>query len=86
MALPMKAKMVEIKSFSRCEMCGDSKMGARWEFRFQQMLTDYIPEQLLICRKCIYRELYGTKHMNKAKKAKALDKFDYEFNSAPKDF
>ena len=83
MALPVKVKMVEMTSFSRCEMCTDAKHGPRWAFRFAQMVPDYIADELKICRKCVYRENYGTKYMNKAKKLKLLDKFNHEFNSIP---
>ena len=83
MALPVKVMMVETSSFSRCEMCSDTKVGPRWIFRFAQMVSDYIAEELKICRKCVYRETYGTKTMNKAKKYKLLDKLNHEFNSIP---
>ena len=84
MALPIKIMMTEIKSISSCEMCNDTKIGARWIFRFAEMVPGHIAEELKICKKCVYREAYGTKTANKAKKEKLLDKLNHEFNKVPK--
>jgi hypothetical protein len=85
MALPIKIKMTETRSIRSCEMCKDRTPGPRWEFRFAQMVSDYVSDELEICRKCVYRESFGSKFANKAKKAKILDKLNYEFNSVPRE-
>ena len=86
MALPVKIMMVETKSYYPCDMCKDKSWSARYLFRFAQMIPDYVADELKICRKCVYREAFGTKTMNKAKKAKVLDVMNKEFNKVPKDF
>ena len=78
-------RMVSKGSSKQCDMCKDSKVGKRWEYRSQTLIPDYLPEIVLICAKCAYRENYGTKYYKKAMKQKILEKLNHNFgNTLPK--
>ncbi len=52
-----------------CEMC--KKTSRKNKFLWRSWFND---RKLIICRDCAYREQFGTKNMNKAKKDGILEK------------
>ena len=74
-------RLVNAHSFKECDMCKDTKMGHRWEYKNYQYIPSHEPAILFICQKCIYREVYGSKEVNKAKKQKLLHKLNHNFGS-----
>ena len=53
-------------SYSECAVCGITKNQAVYKYKAQQYVEDYIPPMLKpVCRKCIYREVFGTKGVRK---------------------
>jgi hypothetical protein len=61
-------------SYSECAVCGITKNQAIYRYKAQQYIEDYIPPILEpVCRKCIYREIYGTKGYRKKMKERSLD-------------
>ena len=65
-------KIAEI-SYEDCKVCGKSKRTAMYKFRHQQF-TSHIPEMLEpVCRKCVYKEIYGSKNFFKKMKERSLD-------------
>ena len=71
----MIRKLKKINDYFKCVMCGKQKMGKSYIYQNTSFVRDYIPPILdPICRDCIYREVYGTKKMNKKKKEGSLDK------------
>tara|TARA_Y100001963_G_scaffold70628_2_gene98273 strand:- start:3953 stop:4219 length:267 start_codon:yes stop_codon:yes gene_type:complete len=72
-------RMVNTHSINKCQMCKDTKLGARWEYKNYQYIPSYKPAILFICQKCIYKEVYGSKLANKAKKSKVLHKLNHNF-------
>ena len=60
--------------YSECAVCGTIKNQAIYKYRAQQYIPDYVPEVLEpVCRKCVYREVYGTKKCRKKMKERSLD-------------
>ena len=55
-----------------CEMCKTKTFGERWRWRNAQMVSDWIPRILTVCKKCIYRENFGSKFEKKAIKEKLI--------------
>jgi len=51
-----------------CDMCGNSYHDAK--YKFKSLLTD---TNLDVCRKCAYREVYGTKGMVTAMKENLIE-------------
>jgi hypothetical protein len=60
------------KTLDECEMCKTKVLGERWRYRSPQMVSDWIPRTLTICKKCAYRENFGSKFAAKAMKTNAL--------------
>ncbi len=56
------------KQAQACEMCKDASFGERYRFRPYQMIPDHQPSIMTVCKKCLYRENYGTKTYRKAMK------------------
>tara|TARA_Y100000593_G_scaffold94453_1_gene193599 strand:+ start:131 stop:364 length:234 start_codon:yes stop_codon:yes gene_type:complete len=56
------------KQATPCEMCKDKSFGERFRWRSQQIIPSYKPSILTVCKKCLYRENYGTKNYRKAMK------------------
>ena len=53
-------------------MCGNSVITTPYELEFISFLgTENI--KMIVCRKCGYKELYGTKKMKKAMKEKTIE-------------
>lgn len=74
-------RMVATHSIKECEMCKDSKVGYRWEYKNYQYIPNHNPEILLLCKKCVYKEVYGTKNARKALRQKLLHKMNYNFKN-----
>ena len=77
--MPRIIRMVTKSGTKSCEMCKEDKIGKRWEYRSKTLIPNYLPEILLVCEKCIYRENYGTKFYKKAIKQKLLDKLNHNY-------
>ena len=78
-------RMVSTGTNQQCGMCKDTKIGQRWEYRSESLVPGFVPEIVFICKKCVYRENYGTKFYKKAMKQKILEKLNHNFNgSLPK--
>lgn len=60
------------KTLDECEMCKSKVLGEKWRYRSPQMVSDWIPRILTICKKCAYRENFGSKFAAKAMKTNAL--------------
>ena len=63
------------KIATQCEMCKDKSFGERFRWRAQQIIPSHIPALLTVCKKCIYREEFGSKKRNKAMKENLLKDF-----------
>jgi hypothetical protein len=67
-------KFLAEKEYGKCKICGTTKVQALYTYRSAQFVSDYIPPTLSpVCRKCVYREVYGTKNLNKKMKERTLD-------------
>ena len=78
-------RMVSTGTNQQCDMCKDTNIGKRWEYRSDSIVPGFVPEIVFICKKCVYRENYGTKFYKKAMKQKILEKLNHNFNgSLPK--
>ena len=60
------------KNLDECEMCKSKVLGEKWRYRSPQTVSDWIPRILTICKKCAYRENFGSKFAAKAMKTNAL--------------
>lgn len=66
-------QLLDESKLAKCTVCGTYKIQAIYRFRHQQY-TRHEPELLEpVCRKCIYREVYGSKNGVKKMKEGALD-------------
>ena len=74
MAKEMIKEYIGPKQFFECEMCGTKKVQGKYKFRPFQYVPDYEPTVVTVCKKCIYREVYGSKGRNKAMKAGEIEK------------
>ena len=67
------AKKVDRRYFA-CEICGTEKVQDRWTYKSFQYIPDHMPKTTLdTCRKCVYREEFGSKTFRKQMKEKSLD-------------
>jgi len=56
-------------------MCGSTRSGKSYIYQAVKFVESWDPPVLdPICRDCIYKEVYGTKKMNKKKKEGSLDR------------
>ena len=73
----MRRKTVKrIKGFPlivKCMMCEDTVGKFAYEYNPIQYITDYIPPTLHTCKKCVYRELFGSSNFRKKMKEGVLD-------------
>jgi len=74
MAKEMIKEYLGPKQYFECEMCGTKKVQGKYKFKPFQYIPDYEPIMVTICKKCIYREVYGSKGRNKAMKAGEIEK------------
>lgn len=67
-------KRLPNKQYFSCQMCGNSYKQFPYEYRPTNFIYDYKPQLLkLVCKKCIYREIFGSKNANKEMKKGSLD-------------
>tara|TARA_R100000306_G_C4352563_1_gene130912 strand:+ start:625 stop:855 length:231 start_codon:yes stop_codon:yes gene_type:complete len=71
MGAPPEISLLEEKPlmFYVCQMCREKTR--KNKFSWKSGFTD---KNIVICRECAYKEKYGTKNMNKAKKERILEK------------
>tara|TARA_R100000808_G_scaffold15993_1_gene36444 strand:+ start:14078 stop:14356 length:279 start_codon:yes stop_codon:yes gene_type:complete len=78
-------RLVTHHTNKECAMCDTTKLGPRWEYRHYKYVPSHSPEILLLCRKCIYKEVYGTKNASKADRQRLLHRLNYDYgNNTPK--
>lgn len=72
-----KKRIVELVaeiSYDICKICGKSKRTAMYRYKPQQYVKDYSPSIIHpVCRKCVYKEVYGNKNYLKNMKERTLD-------------
>lgn len=67
-------KLLAEGEFSICKICGTTKKQAIYRFRHEQYVDDYeSPILEPVCRKCVYKEVFGSKRFNKKMKERVLD-------------
>lgn len=67
-------ELLNESEFSTCKICGKTKSQAIYKFKYAQYIPDHIPETLMpVCRKCVYKEVYGNKGFTIKMKEKTLD-------------
>tara|TARA_Y100001938_G_scaffold144099_1_gene218119 strand:+ start:2056 stop:2223 length:168 start_codon:yes stop_codon:yes gene_type:complete len=54
-------------------MCSDRLKGVGYEYKAEQFVSDYCPPKLILCKKCVYRECFGSKNYKKQMKRGVLD-------------
>ena len=75
-------KLLSEREYSTCKICGVTKAQAIYRFKHTQYIADYIPETIEpVCRKCIYKEVYGNKGYTKKMKERTLDGGEKEKNN-----
>ena len=78
-------RMVSTGTNQQCDMCKDTKIGHRWEYRSESLVPDFVAKIVLICKQCAYKENYGSKRYKKPMKQKLLEKLNHNFgNNLPK--
>ena len=74
----MEKKMIKEyigpRQYFECEMCGTKKVQGKYKYKAYQFIPDYEPTPVIVCKKCIYKEVYGSKKRNKAMKAGEIEK------------
>ena len=66
-------KKIKTNILDVCLMCKDRLKGVGYEYQPQQYVVEYIPPKLIVCKKCAYREVFGSKNFRKKIKEGALD-------------
>ena len=67
-------KLLAESEYSKCKVCGTTKRQAIYMFKHQQYVHDHVPPILNpVCRKCVYKEVYGNKGYTKKMKERTLD-------------
>ena len=70
----MFVQLLAENRYSECAVCGTIKAQAVYKYRSQQYIPKYIPELIEpVCRKCVYKEVYGNKTYKKKMKERSLD-------------
>ena len=69
----MIAKKTTANLMTKCEMCHDYVKKTPYRYKPTKFVPDWEPEELVVCRKCVYREVYGSKNFRKKMKEGALD-------------
>jgi len=54
-------------------MCGARPGKFAYEYKPTQFISDYTPPTLHVCKKCVYREIFGSKNFRKKIKEGVLD-------------
>lgn len=67
-------QLVAENSYDICKICGGNKRTAIYRFRHTQYIPSHKPDLLYpVCRRCVYREVYGSKNFKKKLKEGTLD-------------
>ena len=67
-------QLLDENKLSKCTVCGTFKVQAVYRFKHQKMVPRYEPPILEpVCRKCVYRECFGSKDYRKKMKERSLD-------------
>ncbi len=66
-------KKIRASISSNCLMCSDRLKGVGYEYKAEQFVSDYCPPKLILCKKCVYRECFGSKNYKKQMKRGVLD-------------
>lgn len=74
MANAQIAEYIAPKQYFECEICGSKKVQGKYKYKPAKFIPDYEPATLITCKKCIYRETYGSKNRNKMMKAGIIEK------------
>ena len=74
MAKAMISEYIAPKQYFECEMCGIKKVQGKYRYKPYQYIPDYEPTSVIICKKCIYKEVYGSKTRARMMKAKVIEK------------
>ena len=69
------SKLIAKNMYFQCEMCDTTiKRGPKYEYQGHSFIIGYTPRHFKsICKKCIYREVFGSKNASKNMKAGTLD-------------
>ena len=67
------ARIIRIKYYFICEMCGNSKNGKQFQYKAYSYVSKYKPPLLEVCEDCVYKEIYGNKVWRKMKIQKVLE-------------
>ena len=67
------AKKTTTTPLTKCEMCNDFVKRTPYKYKPQQFIPDWEPREVTVCRKCVYREVYGSKNYRKRMKEGTLD-------------
>jgi hypothetical protein len=54
-------------------MCDSFVKKTPFRYKPIKFVPDWEPEELIVCRKCVYREVYGSKNYRKKMKEGTLD-------------
>ena len=61
------------RRYFACDICGSEKVQDRWRYKSFQYIPDHIPITTeSTCKKCVYREEFGTKTFRKQMKENTL--------------
>ena len=60
------------KTREACQMCNATTFSPKYRYRPYQMIPDHIPQTLTVCKKCIYREVTGSRGLSKRMKENTL--------------
>tara|TARA_R110002020_G_scaffold362337_2_gene574700 strand:- start:286 stop:531 length:246 start_codon:yes stop_codon:yes gene_type:complete len=61
------------KEYFECEMCGTKKVQGKYKYKPYQYVPDYEPTELITCKACIYKEVYGSKKKAKMMKLNIIE-------------
>ena len=67
------AKLMAIRIYFTCQMCGKTKTGKMYHYKSLCIVPRYKPPLLEICEDCVYKEVYGSKTWRKMKKEGTLN-------------
>ena len=74
MAKAMISEYIAPKQYFECEMCGTKKVQGQYRYKPYQYVPDYEPTSMIVCKNCIYKEIYGNKKRAKMMKTQIIEK------------
>ena len=67
-------QLLDENRLCKCTVCGTYKVQAVYRFKHEQIVSRWKPPVLEpVCRKCVYRECFGSKKFKKEMKERSLD-------------